>query len=371
MSSLKVEIVQIKSVETHPNADRLDIATIAGWQCVVGRDTHKPGDEAIYIPIDAVLGPEIECYLFPPDSKIQLSKSRVRTIKLRGAISQGMLVDLSYSLLEKFPLLRIRHLGDDVADILGITKYEPPARDIPNHMQGNSQKRPNPHFQKYTDIENFKHYPDVFEQCELVYVTEKLHGTSARFAKLPVEANTVWKRILQFLHLLPPYEFCFGSRRVQLQDKPKHHKGFYEENVYAMMAHKYHLAKLLKPGEALYGEIVGHGIQGGYNYGCQQGEYLFFAYDVQINGKYLDVPDFVVWCEANNIQPVPQLTFGAFDSDRMNLLRQGDSTIGNQKIREGIVIKPGKERWDHRIGRVVLKHINDAYLLQKDGTDFQ
>lgn len=371
MSSLKVEIVEIKTVEPHFNADRLEIATIAGWTCVVGKGTHKPGNHVIYIPIDSILSPELECHLFPPDSKIKLSKSRVRTIKIRGAISQGMIVDLSKELVTKFPKLLGKKLGDDVAGIIGVVKYEPPFKELPNLMRATSKRKSNPNFKAYTDIENFKHYDFVFEEGETVYVTEKLHGTSARYGILETEVNNPLKRILQFFRLLPKHEFCFGSRRVQLQEKPKNYKGFYEENVYAIIAVQENLRNKLQPGEAVYGEIVGSGIQKGYTYGCKQGEYKFFAYDVIQDGKYLDSNAFVAFCEARNIPRVPPLYFGPFLLGNMNILRTGDSTIADQKVREGIVIKPHKERFDNRCGRAVLKYINDDYYLDDSNTEFQ
>src|SRR5574337_1686034 len=93
MSTLKVESVKIEQIHAHPNADRLEIAQIKGWQCIVQKDRYKAGDLAVYIPIDSVLPETVESKLFPPDSKVKLSGSRVKTIKLRGIISQGMLAD--------------------------------------------------------------------------------------------------------------------------------------------------------------------------------------------------------------------------------------------------------------------------------------
>src|SRR5574340_1044228 len=90
MSTLKVEICEIKSVEPHTNADRLEMVQVLGWFCVTGKGNFKPGDKCIYFPIDSILPESVETTLFGPDSKIKLSKSRIRTIKIRGNISQGM-----------------------------------------------------------------------------------------------------------------------------------------------------------------------------------------------------------------------------------------------------------------------------------------
>jgi hypothetical protein len=64
----------------HPNADRLDLCTIAGWQCVTQRDAYKVGDLAIYIPIDSILPKEVEDALFGLEAKVKLSKYRVKRL---------------------------------------------------------------------------------------------------------------------------------------------------------------------------------------------------------------------------------------------------------------------------------------------------
>jgi RNA ligase (TIGR02306 family) len=181
-------------------------------------------------------------------------------------------------------------------------------------------------------------------------------------------ANTLWKKIKKFFGRLPTHEFCFGSRNVQLQGKLSY-KGFYDQNVYGKIAKQYGLEKILKPGEALYGEIVGDGIQKGYTYGCGPGEHKFVAYDVMVDGRWLNSDEFMNWCLARGIEKVPLLHFGPYDKAIMDQLRQGDSVYApSQKVREGIVIKPIQEAMAY-CGRKVLKYINDEYLL-KDQTDF-
>jgi RNA ligase (TIGR02306 family) len=365
MSTFKVEVKQINGVSNHPNADRLELISIDGWQCVAQKGKYKTGDQVIYLPIDAVLPPEIECALFPADAKVRLTKSRIRTIKLRGAISQGMVVDLP-TFAEKTGKVSV---GDDVTAALGVTKYEPPQKDLPAHMQGPAAKprKTNPNFNKYTDIENFKNYIEAFSEGETVYITEKLHGTSARYGIVDAVADTWWKKVKHFFGAMAKHEFVFGSRNVQLQNKLLY-KGYYDQNVYAMIAKKYDIEAKLLPGEQLFGEIVGDGIQGGYTYGCGKGEYKFFAYDVKKDGKWLDPNEFKKWCDDRSISRVPELFYGPFTKATADQLRDGDSTIGNQKVREGIVIKPSMDCTAY-FGRKIVKYISDAYLLG-DQTDF-
>jgi RNA ligase (TIGR02306 family) len=408
-NGFKVEVVEIKSVIKHPNADRLDCLTFNNydWVVVAGRENpeeprYKAGDSVIYIPIDSILPPKLECFLFPPGSLITLSKSRVKSIKIRKCVSQGMTCDLSEDLFSLYPELRGAKLGDDLTKILGIVKYEPPVGSTPSLMAATSKKKSNPHFKEYLSIPNFKYFPDAFDGKDVV-VTEKLHGTSTRYANLPrvpvpmprfpdnfrwTSAKHVWnilkeyvggvrshvvEKVLFKIGKLPSHEFCLGSRRVQLQTKSKDHKVWYDENVYGIVAQNYGFRDTLLPGEALYGEIVGQGIQAKYNYGCAEGEYKFFAYDVKFNDRYLDHDDFVAWCTKNEIPRVPELYRGIYDREKIDAMRKGDSRIGNQKIREGVVVQTAKEDIDPRLGRLILKWISDDYLTQKgseDLTDF-
>jgi RNA ligase (TIGR02306 family) len=362
MSDLHVKVIAIDEVRAHPNADRLELAVVGGWNCVVAKGHYQAGDAALYIPIDSVLPPELEARIFPPDSKVKLNKSRVRTIKLRGAISQGLIVRLDEIGLSGVPV------GTDVRERLGITKYEPPDESTPNLMRAGraSRYQTNPHFRKYTDIENLKNYNRLFEPGEMVHVSEKLHGTSARYGYFPTVANTWWKKIKRFFGMLPAHEFCLGSRNVQLQDRG--YDGFYEQNVYGKIAKQERLAQILDPGEAVYGEIIGSGVQKGYTYGCAQGEHRLYVYDVMIDGRWIDSAELDRFCRLRGLTRVPKLYVGPFDAEHIAELRCGDSVIGGQKCREGVVVRATTEQMT-TIGRKILKFINDEYLLGEQ-TDF-
>jgi len=368
MSTLRVEVVEIKDIQKHPNADRLELAQIFGWTCIVQKGEFKVSSKALYIPIDSLLPVEIESKIFPIDSKIKLSKSRVKTIKIRGAISQGLVVSLNLLGLEN------EELGTDVAEKLGITKFEPPEKPV--HMRGNQvpKKRLNPFFYKYTDIENFKNYPNVFQDGEEVFITEKVHGSNFRCGYVPTEANSLWRKLLRWLKILPKYEFVYGSRNVQLQYKWLWN-GFYDQNIYLKIAKQYNLDKVLKPGEVLYGEIYGWGIQKGYTYGCKEGEHKLVVFDImRINehgfGNYLSWNEFDDWMDKHGeLNRVPLVYNGIFSKDIFIKCSKGGSCLyPEQKIREGSVVKPLIESVCY-MGRKVLKYVNDEYLLDEQ-TDF-
>ena len=116
----------------------------------------------------------------------------------------------------------------------------------------------------------------------MVYTIGTFEGPFRWLQRLAVKVG-LWK----------PQEFVYGSRNIQLQ---RGGKTFYAENVYAKIGKQFRIADILRVGESLYGEIVGPGIQKGYDYGFVQPNYGFFAYDVKVDGLYLDPPEFREWC---------------------------------------------------------------------------
>lgn len=366
MSTHKVEITILDEILDHPNPkiERLVLGRCSGWIFIIPKGKFTPGDKVVYIPVDSILTPELEAKLLG-NSKIKLERGRVKTLKMHGAISQGILEYPSeLDLDDDLPV------GTDVAEELGILKYEPPVNSIPRHMQGTAVRRNHPDFKPYHDINNFNYYIDLFQPGEPVYITEKLHGTSWRGAKLAPVANSWWRKLLKLVGLLPKTQICFGSRRVELQSKLIY-SGYYKKNVYAQIAKELDLDNLLELGEELFGEIIGSGLQGGYTYGHSDGEISFYAYDLMRDGKFLPPAEFVAWCDKHNIKRVPVLALDEpFDITRLETLKRGDSDIGGQRVKEGLVIKAMSESVDPRLGRKILKVISEDYLLQKNISDF-
>lgn len=366
MSDLKVQVIKIDKIEVHPNADRLSLATIAGWQCVIQKDKFLEGQAVVYIPVDSILPEKLETYLFPPDSKIKLHHSRIRTIKIRKAISQGMILSL-HELREGGFLNRDVRPGDDVVDDLKITKYEPPEEKTHQGKANKvTKKKKNPLFKEYTSINNFKWYPELFKEGEGVVITEKIHGTSFRAGYVPFFANTLWKKIKKFFGLTPEYEFVYGSHRVQLQYKP--YNGFYRQDVYAEAVEKYDLRNKLVDGEVIYGEVYGDGIQKGYNYGCAKGERKLVIFDLQKDGQYVNYDVVERFCYITGLPHVPIEYIGPYlgaKHTKDNYVDGPSSLCYDQKIREGVVIKPLEEQVCYA-GRKILKYKSDNFLLESE-----
>lgn len=176
MSTLIVEIVPIKELQEHPNADRLEIAEIKGWQAVVKKGEYKAGDEVLFIPPDAILPEPLHIFLGVTNYCAALPKSmnsngvRVKAARLRGVPSYGIVVSLqqlaNYMQVDSFD-----YTEKDFVNELGITKWEPPIKDTHGDVDRDIST-----FPKYTSIENINNYPDMFEDGEQVVALEKYHG---------------------------------------------------------------------------------------------------------------------------------------------------------------------------------------------------
>ena len=362
MSTLQVKVCTIDDVMPHPDpkVERLETVQVAGWSCVTQKGTFKRGDKCVYIPIDSVLPHTVEERLFPADAKIKLTKSRVKTIRIRGCVSQGMCVPLTDLAPANTPV------GKDLTETLGITKYEPPRKEN-SQTQGRKQKRgENPHFRKFTDLENVKWYPEVFAEGDEVVITEKIHGSNFRAGWVPFVPQTWWEKVKDWFGWNPLWEFVYGSRNVQLQRKDNPDT-YYGTDVYGRVAKEYKLDTRIPKGHVFYGEIYGPSIQKGYHYGLKNDELglvLFDAYDA-MEGHYWDYTLSREFFEMSGLPTVPELYAGPFTKSTLDQYVTGNSVIhDSQKVREGVVIRPLNESTS-TCGRKILKAINAEYLLSK------
>lgn len=339
--------MKIKNITKHPNADTLSIAEFEDllWACIIKNDEFKVGDLAIYIPVDSIV----------PESLIQKynigylkNGERVRAVKLRGSLSYGFIVpnDLNAP------------LGGDLAAKLGVTKWEPPPVREPGVKTGGRLRKQNSNFAKYTDIENINNYPNVFKDDELVIATEKIHGMSFRAGWVRKDPRNLWDRIKA---IFAPYEFIVGSHNCQLDYNSK--------SVFVETAKKLGLKEKTKhlKGYVFYGELYGKGVQKGMEYDLNDVDIRFF--DIKYEDNYLDYAMMKDTVALLGFDSVPLIDAAPFDLARVKALATGESTLASHK-KEGVVIKPIKERYDHKCGRVILKVINPDYLLDKEMTDF-
>jgi RNA ligase (TIGR02306 family) len=335
MSSFNVQVLPVRNVTDHPNADRLDVATVLGYNCVVAKDVHTTGDLVVYIPEDAILPENVSEELGLGGKLAGSAKNRVKAVRLRGLLSQGVVMPLSVA--ERL-LGRSVSEGEDVAEELGIIKWEPA---IPPEMAGQMRRWPT-WFDKYTDIENIKKFPETFADGEPVIITEKLHGACMAVA----------------LNRDDPTDLHVCSRNINLIESPT--------NSYWRIARQYDLLGICQSilettnahTVAIYGELLG--VQD-LKYGCTKDVgYRFF--DVNVDGVYLDYNSSSLGIAEGEVPIVPILYAGEYSTDVVNSLVGGKSTLADH-IREGVVIRGIRER-------VIMKAISDEYLTRRGGTEF-
>ena len=339
MSKLIVEVNQIDEVYSHPNADRLDLVKVKGWQSVIPKGEFKKGDKCVFFPPDSILPEGLAERM---GVKKYLSKNnRVKAARLRGEPSFGIV----WKCEEEWPV------GTDLVDFYGVRKYEPPV----SHNAGDAEREWDL-FTKYTDIENINNHPYVFEDGEPVVITEKIHGTLVRLSYNPEGER-----------------FVAGSNKVQRKEYDSSGKlslywkpfGWYEGIRELVKEH---------PVCIVYGEIFGSGIQD-MRYGLDN-DVDFRAFDIMINGKYLDYEDFKQLCDDYNIPTCNQLYLGGFSKQIVDEVTDGHTTICDPSLvngfkgREGVVIKPEREQLSSSLGdRKILKSISVDYLSRKNAQD--
>lgn len=356
MSDFSVRVKAIDKIEPHPNADKLEIAVIGGWRCIVAKDVYKVGELVLYVQPDSLLPPEVTqrwevLYL-------KGNNGRVGTIKLRGEWSEGLILKN----LDKFPK------DYNAAGFYGIVKYEPPSPLIKGQKSGQRQHRQDKRFIRYTDIENIKNWMNIFKEGEEVVITEKIHGANFRAARFSREMS----KFEYVVHKLSRGKigrtstFMLGSHNVLVDFGATTHD-YFGNNVYAEVARGLGLEEVLPEGYLFFGEVYGQGVQAGFNYGQSKRTAAFF--DIWDGTRYLNYWELLAMLTKLDLPQVPYLYRGPWNPGLIYEHSMGDSTIYPDQIREGCVIRPITEREDRKLGRVILKAISPAYLAIKNRTE--
>ena len=325
MTRKLASVQAVTAVNPIPGADAIEVADILGWHVVVKKGEFKPGDLCVYVEVDSVLPPE------PQFEFLAKNKYRIRTVRLRGQVSQGIAFPLDI-LDGNSP-----SIGGDVTDILGITKFEPP---VPASLSGIVRGK-FPSLIPKTDEPRIQAFPQVFERYQhILYdfqATEKLDGSSCTAFMYEGE-----------LHV------C--SRNLDLKETV--------DNSFWQAARELDLeSKLTGTTYAVQGELVGHGIQRNPLQIKGRRFYAFNVYDYQ-QARYLDAGEARSWLASNDIPTVPAIGEQP-PSDSIDVLvdfATRKSTIGPGWA-EGIVLRPKHEARDYDLGRLSFKVINPEYLL--------
>lgn len=324
MSEWHVRVVEIGEIKKHENADTLSITRVDDYPVIIRTGTFKPGDRAVYVPVDSIVPTTDERFAFLKD------KRKIKAIRLRGVFSMGLLVDADNDM----------QVGDIVAERMGIVKYEPP---LPKVFLGGSKpdnQEKDPGFLPvYTDIEGLRKFPDVLEPGEWVVLTEKIHGANGRWL---FKDGRLW----------------VGSHKCIWKED--------EGNIWWKIARKYNLEEKLSeyPDIVIYGEVYGKVQNLRYGLADDIDLVLFDAMAVD-ERKYFDYSLFADFAFQIDVPIVPLLSTCRWDKEFLSAYSNGKTTLNADHTREGYVVRPVEERFDDRVGRVILKRIGEDYLLQK------
>lgn len=353
-------IREVKEILPIDGADLIELALIDGWQAVVKRGELKAGQRCVYIEIDSLL-PPVEPFKF-----MEPRKYRVRTIKLRGCLSQGLALPLSMFSID----FGTATPGTDVTKLLGVTKYGEEDVGEPKRKRGplmrflmgfalvrwlHSKLKPKPkgawpEYFPHTDEERVQNIRDLesFIGDHVLYASEKLDGQSfsaffvgnKRVGLFKQGLYGVCSRNVWFKHPTTNNNWCGIARELCLEEILRRHYKATGQSI------------------AIQGELVGPGIQGN-RYGLLR--HRLFVYNVFniTSQSYLSLIDKQAFCEANGLLLVPilgKVPPVCRSIKGFLLFAEGKSEI-NGCEREGLVIRSITD------DQLSFKAISNKFLL--------
>ena len=359
-------IAKINEVKAIEGADNIEQAVIGGWNTIVKKGTHHAGQLVIVATTDAVIPLKLSDE-YNVTSYLRKGQ-RVRTVKLRGVYSECLVIPINPNFAIAFSE------GQDMMEKLGITKYEPPVKQIQLASGRKIKWRDNQNFHIYYKFPNLKNVDGMFTEEDLVEITRKIHGTNARYGIVKKGKLSFWDKVKKFFRIANEwvdYEYIYGSHNCE---KGSDSQGFYSTDVWRTVAEKYNIKEKLwsyiknknvEVGEGiiLYGEIYGAGIQKNYDYGLTDIE--FAGFDVKLRGEYLSTYD--AWQLVKNHIDLPYveiLHYGDWTQEIQDKFTFNNFIEGTKVPHEGIVIK-------HSSGdrKKVAKVINPDYLIYGEKND--
>jgi len=207
MKDATIEV--IGAILPHPNADRLDLAMILGYQCVVQKGLYKGGETIVYIRPDSLL--PIEKWT---EDYRKYSPKRIKAVKLRDQWSEGIIVPfeiLPDNIREHLPKFEV---GDDVSALIGVTHYEPPA---PNDIQA---KGGLPFDIPKTDEERWENYSEgKLPYGELCDFFLKFDGQSASYGVILEDMRFIILGRTLELHEIFTNNYTANIERYDLKNK--------------------------------------------------------------------------------------------------------------------------------------------------------
>lgn len=353
-------IQRVTKINPIENADSICVANILGWQIVCRIGEVKEGDLVVYAEIDSII-PDLP--IFEDIKKITNGTMRIRTVRMRGQVSQGICFPLS--ILENFGTMTLEggsyfvkdntgnerdnwflHEGADVTDLIGIKKHEDV---LPKELLGKSKGYMPSQIPK-SDIYRVQTMQDVLNKYEgtLCYETEKVDGESITFY-LKEDIFGVCSKIVDFI-----------DTEDSVHWKMARQYGV-EENLRAYSKVK---GKNLGYNYSIQGEIIGEGIRSNKYKIKGQKVLIYNIFNIDKH-RYLNYEEFIMTAGVLGLETVPVINDRLVlsnDIKELVALSNGRSLLYDTK-REGIVVTPLIEINDI-IGRVIIKIISPEFLIK-------
>ncbi len=348
MNRKLASVQRVSALAPIEGADFIELASIEGWQCIVKKGDFRVGDLGLYLEIDSV-PPDTSLFRFlwepkKPDAAwdgCRPAKYRVRTMRLRGQLSQGLLMPLSaISPADagngtRDPLDWTE--GKDVTGLLSVVKYDPPQQD-------GEFRAPFPGYVPQTDEMRVQSAPGALDELRgrPYTMTEKVDGQSATF-------------------LIDRYDGTLHccSRTRSVQDGPA--------SKLWIIARKYGLEAILRDrqGFAIQGEVYGPSIQSNKLRVDWATLAVFDIYDFT-QGQYWDADRVQEFCARHALPHVQEIERGPeFAYDLPALLARAEGKYESGEEREGLVVRPLTETHSMALnGRLSFKAISNRFLLK-------
>ena len=333
-------IQRVISVSPIPGADRIEKIQVLGWQLVARKGEFRQNDYCVYFEIDSLL-PDNDTFSFLWPEGDRPAHFRLRSKRLKGVLSQGLALPTSI-----LPSSVKIEEGLDVTDILGVSKWEAPVSSSAREIAG---KFPTHLFRK-TDEIRLQSVPEVLNELRGVecYAAVKLDGQSLTFAKHTDAYGE-------------SHYVC--TRNYALKD--------IEGSPHWEAARKLDIFNRIPTGFAVQGEFIGDSIQGNRLGIRGKAFHAFQVFDI-LNQSYLDFADFQEFCNNYSIPMVPILWAKPLDMTLDEALAASEGSYDSGHPREGIVIRPTRERNSDAISkylgsdlaRASFKVINNSFLLK-------
>ncbi len=324
LASIQI-ITDIRPIE---GADRIEAATVLGYQTVIKKGEFRPGDLCVWHEPDTVTADK------PVYEFLRKQSFRLRVSRFKGQVSQGLALSLTV-----LPSAAYAE-GDDVTELTGIQKYEKP---LALHLAGVA-KGAFPSWMPKTDEPNLRSYPEAvgeFTGKECV-ITQKVDGTSATF-------------------YLRGGAFGVCSRNLELLDDPG--------SMFWRVAQEHRVRDALATlggNFGLQGELHGESIQGNHLGVKGVALAVFNLFDIATRA-YASHNTLAEFCQANSLPRVREVWRGEFRFSLPELVELASAQdYAPGRPAEGIVIRPVEEARSRILesGRLSAKVISERYALK-------